>query len=322
MSLQWRPLKSGDTVRIIAPSSKLETAWEDLQNGCDFLRSLKLNPVYSKKIFAETKEPISSYSNFANTDEKRYEDFVDAMQSDAQAIWCFRGGYGSDRICQKAIENNFKPSGAPKLFVGFSDITNLHSFINSHWDWCTLHAASMNQLGANRIDPEDVEFTKDIIFGNILEVNLTLIPLNAAAKESKTLRGEITGGNLTIAQSAISTGWQMQTADKIVLFEDWGEAPYRIARILQQFISAKQLDNARAIILGDFFAGKNENIGGVTPAMEEVLQDFAERCSVPVLRYSGVGHSDRNFPIPFGAETRLNLGTLPVLTVATGAALK
>jgi muramoyltetrapeptide carboxypeptidase len=180
----------------------------------------------------------------------------------------------------------------------------------------------MNQLGANKIDPEDVEFTKDIIFGNILEVNLTLTPLNASAKQSKTLHGEITGGNLTIAQTTISTGWQMQTAGKIVLFEDWGEAPYRIARTLQQFISSKQLEKACAVILGDFFAGKNENIGGVTPEMEEVLQEFATHCPVPVLRYSGVGHSNRNFPIPLGTNTRLNLGTLPVVTVATGAALK
>jgi muramoyltetrapeptide carboxypeptidase len=322
MSLQWHPLKSGDTVRIIAPGSKLDTAWEDLQKGCDFLRSLKLNPVYSKKIFAETKEPIRSYSNFANTDEKRYEDFVDAIHSDAQAVWCFRGGYGSDRVCQQALNNNLQPKGAPKLFVGFSDITNLHSFINTHWHWCTLHAASMNQLGGNKIDPEDVEFTKDIIFGNILEVNLTLTPLNEAARESKTLHGEVAGGNLTMVQSAIATGWQMPTAGKIVLFEDWGEAPYRIARTLQQFLNSKQLDTARAVILADFFSGKNENIGGVTPEMDEVLQDFAARCPVPVLRYSGVGHSNRNFPIPFGSEARLNLGTLPIVTVATGAALK
>ncbi len=319
MSLPWHPLKSGDTVRIIAPGSKLETAWEDLQKGCDFLRSLKLNPVYSKKIFAETNEPVSSYSNFANTDEKRYEDFVDAIHSDAQAVWCFRGGYGSDRVCQQALQNNLQPQSAPKLFVGFSDITNLHSYINSHWHWSTLHAASMNQLGANKVDPEDVEFTKDIIFGNILEVNLTLTPLNAAALESKTLHGEITGGNLTVVQSALATGWQLQTAGKIVLFEDWGEAPYRIARTLQQFINSHQLEDACAVLLGDFFAGKNENIGGATPAMDDMLQDFATRSPVPVLRYSGVGHSERNFPIPLGTPARLNLGSMPILTVATGA---
>lgn len=320
MSLAWQPLKSGDTVRIIAPGAKLETSWEDLQRGCDFLRSLKLNPVFSKKIFAETKEPVTQFYNFANTDEKRYEDFVDAFQSDAQAIWCFRGGYGSDRVLEQVVKNNFVPNGSPKLFVGFSDITNLHSYINSHWKWSTLHAASMNQLGNNKIDVEDVEFTKDIVFGNIAELNLTLIPLNESAKESVTLHGEMAGGNLTVLQSAISTGWQMQPRDKIVLFEDWGELPYRVSRMLQQF-KVSQLEGALAIVLGDFFGGKTGELNLEEKAIEAALLEFAARTEIPVLRYTGIGHGNRNFPLPLNTAARLNLGNMPVLTVSSGAAV-
>jgi muramoyltetrapeptide carboxypeptidase len=322
MSLSWQALKPGDTIRIIAPGSKTQSSWEDLQSSCDFLRSLKLNPVFSKKIFTDGKEPVSGFYNFANSDEKRYEDFVDAFESDAQAVWCFRGGYGSDRVLTQILKNNFKPQGAPKLFLGFSDITNFHSYINARWDWSTLHAASMYQLGQNKIQIEDVEFTRDIVFGNINEINLTLVPLNAPAREARTVHGQISGGNLTVLQAALCTGWQMETKDKIVLFEDWGEMPYRVARMLQQFSASDQFAEAQAVIFGDFFStkitGDDETIAA---AMDAALQEFAESCALPVLRYTGIGHGSKNFPLPLATQTRLNCGMLPVLTAATGAAI-
>ena len=325
MAALWQPLKAGDTVRIIAPGAKIPNAVEDLHKCCDFLRGLDLNPVYSKNIFADPREAAVTYYNFANTDLKRAEDFADALQSNAQAIWCFRGGYGSDRVLAHLFANSVTQPAQPKLFIGFSDITNFHSYLNTQLQWPTLHAASVRQLALDLIDKEDVQVTKNIVFGKIEQIRLHLLPMNERANAALKLESEISGGNLTVIQSALGTPWQIRPNNKIILFEDVGEAPYRIARMLQQLLANDFLQNAHAVILGDFINERSKpdaDADGTQAAMDEVLQEFAERSPVPVLRYAGIGHGMRNFPIPLATPTQLILGADAMLSAVTGAAIK
>jgi muramoyltetrapeptide carboxypeptidase len=308
MQAKWHPLKKNDKVRIIAPGAcspitkNPSTNWEDLEKCCEFLRSWELEPIYSRRIFGE----YNSYYNFSNTDQERYDDFVDALQSDAAAVWTFRGGYGSDRIVNAAIKNNFRPS-SPKLFVGYSDVTSLHGYMHTHWQWQTLHALSMRQLGLQLVDAVDIEKTRQIVFGENDAVALTLQPMNAAAAENKEIQATISGGNLTIIQASLGTPWQVPTSNTILLFEDVGEAPYRIARIFQQFLANGLFDDVKAVILGDFIPHAD---------MDLVLAEFVKLCPVPVLRYQGIGHGKQNQPIPLGTLTKLQLGQEPQLVAA------
>jgi muramoyltetrapeptide carboxypeptidase len=305
--MSWHALKTGDKVRIIAPGAQTSTAWADLEKCCQFLADFKLTPVYSKTIFATT----TSYYPFANTDDARYNDFVDALQSDAAAIWCFRGGYGSDRVLARLVLNHITPKDATKLFIGFSDITNFHSYINTRWGWNTLHAAALKQFGLKQIQSNDVEITKNIILGNIQKIELPLTPLNDAAKQADVISAKITGGNLTTIQCAIGTAWETPSQNTILLLEDVGEAPYRVARMLQQFLLNGYLQKTCAVILGDFISKE--------PAMGLALQEFAMHCPLPVLRYEGIGHGSKNHPIPLGPLSHLTLGEQPRLVVETGA---
>jgi muramoyltetrapeptide carboxypeptidase len=309
MQPKWRPLQKNDKVRIIAPgacspiTNNPSTNEEDLEKCCDLLRNWDLEPVYSPRIFGE----YNSYYNFSNTDQERYDDFVDAFHSDAMAIWTYRGGYGSDRILNKAIKNNFRPAD-PKLFIGFSDVTSLHGYLHSRWQWQTLHALSMRQLGLQLVDAVDIEKTRQIIFGENDQVELSLQPMNTAAQKNKSIQATISGGNLTIIQASLGTPWQVPTQNTILLFEDVGEAPYRIARIFQQFLANGLLDGVHAIVLGDFIPEADIDL---------VLAEFANQCSLPVLRHMGIGHGKSNQPLPLGTLTHLQLGQTPKLIAAT-----
>lgn len=310
----FQPLKKNAKVRIIAPSAgspvstntekeswqDLEKSWQDLAKSCEVIKSWGLTPVFSPAIFG----PHQSFYNFANTDENRYLDFVDAFSSDADIVWIFRGGYGSDRLISRCIENNFIPP-APKLFVGFSDVTNLHSYLATAWQWNSLHALSLRQLGLNMVDMQDVEATRDIIFGKKTSLTLPLVPMNESAKAAGKVTGQLTGGNLTVIQTAIGTPWAVPLKNNILLLEDVGEAPYRIARIFQQLLASDFLAHTPAIILGDFIPNNN---------MELVLNEFAQACPVPVLRLQGVGHSRNNYPIPLGAHATLTFGSKADIT--------
>jgi muramoyltetrapeptide carboxypeptidase len=301
MKNTFQSLKNNPVVRIIAPGAgspypgdSATKSWEDLEKCCELLTSWGLTPIYSPTIFGAA----SGMYNFANSDQHRYEDFVDAFQSEAAIVWSFRGGYGSDRIVQRVLENYFTPQ-TPKLFIGFSDVTIIHSFIQAHWQWNSLHGLSLRQLGLNQVDAADVMITRELIFGDRQHVELTLVPLNAAAKQSGEIHGRVTGGNLSVVQASFGTPWQAPVQDNIVLLEDVGEAPYRIARFLQQILASDYLQSARAVILGDFIPDTS---------MDIVIDEFAQRCKLPVLRCHGVGHGKDNHPVLFGVASKLVLG--------------
>jgi muramoyltetrapeptide carboxypeptidase len=240
MQNTFQLLQKNPLVRIIAPGAgspypgdSATKSWDDLEKCCALLTSWGLTPVYSPNIFGNS----STMYNFANSDENRYEDFVDAFQSDAAVVWSFRGGYGSDRIINSVMNNYFTPK-EPKLFIGFSDVTIIHSFIQGHWHWHSLHALTLRQLGMNLVDAADVSITREIIFGNKTQIELPLEPLNKAARVNQQISARMTGGNLTVLQASFGTPWQAPVADNIVLLEDVGEAPYRIARIFQQILAS------------------------------------------------------------------------------------
>lgn len=305
MQNKWQTLQAGDSVRIVAPGAKIHTAWDDLQKCCAFLKSLNLNPLYSDRIFFDNP----GYYHFANTAEERYQDFLDAVESDVKVIWCYRGGYGSDRVTELLVANNIKAPVSPKLLVGFSDVTNLHSYLNRQWKWPTLHACGIRLLALNEVDELDAEKTLGILFGKYPESHLTLIPMNTLAKKNSAIEASVVGGNLTTLQCAIGTPWETNTDNTILLLEDVGEAPYRIARMLRQFLTSDYLKKSQAILLGDFTPGN---------AAQEVLQEFADACPLPVLRCEGVGHERVNHPVPLGTKAFLTLGINPFLVVTTG----
>ncbi len=309
MMRSWQPLKENDKVRIIAPGAgspltkEPNSNWADLEKCCALLASWRLTPIYSPQIFGEH----NSYYNFANADDKRCDDFIDALNSDAQVIWPFRGGYGSDRVIKAIINNNIKEP-KPKLIIGFSDITNIHNFIFNHWQWPSLHALSMRQLGLSLVNEQDIAEIRSIIFGEKLETSFSLQPLNNAARVNKIIQTKMTGGNLTLVQTSVGTPWETPLKNNILLLEDVGELPYRIARIFQQFLASNYLSSVQAVILGDFIPEKDIDI---------VLLELAKSISIPVLRCKGIGHTSNNRTIPLGTDTILTLGDNPSMVIKT-----
>ena len=57
-------------------------------------------------------------------------------------LWAARGGYGAGRIIP-ILDQLTRERGAPparKLLIGYSDVTVLHEFVRTRWNWHTLHA--------------------------------------------------------------------------------------------------------------------------------------------------------------------------------------
>src|ERR1700680_1412046 len=112
-------LQPGDTVGIIAPASNISR--ELLEAGCDALRRLGYKPFYLDSI-------IEKNLYFAGSVERRARE-LDEMFSrdDVRAIVCARGGYGANYLLDTL--NLEKIKAHPKIFVGYSDITTLLTYV-------------------------------------------------------------------------------------------------------------------------------------------------------------------------------------------------
>lgn len=291
-------LKSGDCVEIIAPASR--SSDKQLTDLKELLQSWNLTCIINEAIFEEDLL-------CANTDEKRFEYLKHALNNPkTKAIICVRGGYGSMRLIPQLSQ--MKQPATPKLFVGMSDITALHLYFQQQWGWPTLHASATQST----LSEESLASLKAILFGEVKHIEFTgLTALNAQALSKQTIHSKMKGGNLSLIQASIGTSWQLESKNHIILIEEVGERAYRVDRMLEHLLQAHVLQDAAAIVFGDFQTCEEPN--GST-LIQPVLERFAKRCAMPVVQVKGIGHGHVNFPIPFGTDATLELGSTITLS--------
>ncbi|MBP6918168.1 MAG: LD-carboxypeptidase [Legionellaceae bacterium] len=284
-------LKAGDKVEIIAPASRCSD--EDLTALKELLTSWQLHCVVKEHIFGQDLL-------CANSDKLRFESLKNALLNpETKAVICARGGYGSQRLIPELAKIS-SPS-TPKLFIGMSDITALHLFLQQTWQWPVVHGA----LAPKKLSLDSIAAVKSLIFGETDRIEFHGEALNLAAKKSTTLESTLTGGNLSLVQTSIGTIWQMDGREKIIFLEDVGERGYRIDRMLEHLRQSGIFKDCVAIILGDFTEGTEPN---GTSLINPVLERFASACEIPVIKVPGIGHDPINHPLPFGTKVRLALG--------------
>lgn len=303
----WLPLTEGDVVDIVAPASS--SSGEGLKQGLQFLESWGLIPRMSPQIFGA--DVIC-----ANTDENRFDQLHEALVSeDSRAIWCVRGGYGANRLIPW-LSKLKKPKGRPKLFMGFSDITTLHVFLNSQWGWPTVHGPMIDRIGRGLILKPQIKELHDLYFGDEKKIQFkNLKPLNKAARRSGTVRGVVTGGNLMTLQSVIGTMAPWDTRGKIIFLEEIDERGYRVDRLLEHLKQTGHFDKARAVVLGEFLGGIEADGKTRVPA---VVQRFADSLSIPVMSGIEAGHGELQRPVPFETPAILTTGSRGRVVIDSG----
>lgn len=305
--MSWIPLKEGDTVDLVAPGFACKP--EEVRGALHFLASWGLEPRIPKKIFG--RDVLCSHN-----DETRLKHLKDALTaSDSKAVWCLRGGYGSIRLVPELAKLK-RPLGPPKLFVGLSDITTLHIFLNQKWGWPTVHGPLLDRLGKGAAKPQYERELKKFVFGEMETISFSkLKPLNEKARGAGTVRGVVSGGNLITLQSSIGTSIPWNTKNRILFFEDIGERGYRVDRALEHFRQAGFFDKAKAIVFGDFTGGSESDGKTLVP---QVMKRFAEQMKIPVFSGLASGHDVVQRPVPFETESVLHLGARGELICKTG----
>ncbi len=286
-------LKSGDTVDVIAPSSKVPP---------DVLEKVKAL-LASWNLHCRMPSDLLGQDLFsANTTEIRIKHLKEALtNSTSKAIWCLRGGYGATKLIPSLSDLGQLKN--PKILIGSSDITALHIFLQDKYGWSTIHGPGSATVVTEKVSKESVEQLKEILFQKKTQVIKNIIPLNHFAKEEQIIKAPITGGNLSLIQTSLGTDWQIQTKNKILLIEEVNEKGYRIDRTLEHLNQAGIFNQVKAILFGDI-------MGGEEPEGKSYAQDaiklFAEHSTLPIFQVNGVGHGFINTPIILGKEATLN----------------
>ena len=220
-------LKSKDKIAIVAPAGKIKKGIVDFAN--DKLESWGLRVILGENLF-------NDHFQYAATDEGRLKDFQKALDDESiKAILCARGGYGIIRIIDQLDFSNFKKN--PKWIIGFSDITILHSHIQSRLTTETLHAT----MAAGLKEDDSAEALRKALFGEPVSYELSTHSLSRPGNSS----GILTGGNLAIFCSLLGSDSDIDTTGKILFIEDIGEYLYRLDSMMWTLKRSGKLNPCR-----------------------------------------------------------------------------
>jgi muramoyltetrapeptide carboxypeptidase len=305
----WPFLKPGDIIDIIAPSSTVQT--EDLREYYAKARACLHNIGLIARI---PNDLINLEADLfsSNSLEYRIKHFIESItNNESKAVWAIRGGYGAAKLIPY-LEKIPAPSTS-KLLLGFSDITALHLFLENKWHRSSMHSAVINQLIHN---PELLKELEPILFGYKTEIFYNqLVALNDLAKLKTSIKSSITGGNLSIIQTSLSTSWQIQAKNKIIFLEDVGEEGYRVDRMLNQLLQAGIFNEAKAVIFGEI----TPPIGIEPNLCWKAVENFVKYLNIPALSLPIIGHNIKhNSPLPIGTSVELTLGNNPKLICNSG----
>ncbi len=291
-----RPLVPGDLVAVVAPSGPV--APDRLAGGVALLKSWGLRVRLEPRVL-NTYEPLTY---LAADDHGRAEDFTAAWTDPTvAAVWAARGGYGAQRMVDLVDWPALRAAGR-KPFVGFSDITALHSRLGRDLDQVTVHGPVLGS--AEQLD--------DAPSGAALRQLIMELPgsgtrlVEGRSAVSGVGHGRLVGGNLSLIAADIGVEPPPEVS-AIAVFEDIGEDAYRIDRMLTQLLRSRWFDQVTGVVVGEFspLPGSSPSSSGLAAA---VIADRLAGLRIPVLTDVAVGHGTRNLAVPLGAAVTLAAG--------------
>jgi muramoyltetrapeptide carboxypeptidase len=310
-------------VGVVAPSSAVGQV--ELANGAAHLRAAGFEVVVHPQC-------AGLHYTFAGADADRARAFFDfAMDSSIDVVWAAGGGFGATRMLP-LLDDLCQELGNPrsKLLVGYSDITAMHEYVRSRWNWSSLHFPMPSAGSFCAIEPGHFQAAVELVNGRKPVDPWNGRPVGFLANApAGPIRGVMVGGNLSLYAALSGTPYAPIAAPgRIIFLEDIDEAPYRIDRMATQLLQSGLFHGSIAIVLGDFTNCRDEPAQVLSPdgsgakvplrpridvaqAMRETFGSIGERLGIPVAMGLPVGHGPNFAPLPLGAEYTLTpAGTL------------
>jgi len=308
-------LKASQTVGLINPAGATYNPID-----LDIVRESLLAMGLNVKVGAHV---LARHGYLAGRDHERAAD-VNAMFKDpgVHAVLCVRGGWGCARILPMIDYDAIRRQ--PKILLGYSDITALHTAIHARTGLVTFHGP----VGISRWNKFNVDWLKRVLFDAEAvtlqnerafdpDDSLTQVENRIRTLTAGTARGRMIGGNLTVLTAILGSSYLPEWKGRILFLEDVQEAPYRIDRMLTQLKLGGILDQVSAVVFGTCDdCSPGQGYGSLT--LEDILIDHLQPLGVPAWHGAMIGHIEKQFTVPIGidAEVDATKGTIRLLEPA------
>jgi len=297
--LKPRRLSPGDLIGIVAPASPLSET-SRLNKSVRYLESIGYRVKVGRNVGAR-------HGYLAGTDRQRRSDLHEMFRDPrVRAVFAVRGGYGTLRILPEIDYAAIRR--APKILVGFSDITALQMALWTRCRMVTFHGPMPGVDMPGSMHPQVEEQFWRMLTSPTATPRLAFSRNNAFPLRRGTATGRLLGGNLSVLASMAGSDFIPDFRRALVFLEDVGEEPYRIDRLLTQLMLSGVLSKASGVIYGQFVDCLPSGTGSSRSAAQ-VLDDSASRLRVPVLANAAFGHQSVKLTIPVGCRARLRAGS-------------
>lgn len=243
------------------------------------------------------KVKVSQYNNhryLAGTKEEclnRLHSFFSDKSIDM--ILAIRGGYGTLKFINDIDFNLIKNN--PKIFVGFSDITNLLVTFYKKAGLICFH-------GPMVLSDFSSVFNKKSYY-NMLDV-LMNAPDETVANDYFTINsgiaeGILWGGNLSSLVSMCGINF-VPEEDFILFVEDINEPIYKLDKMFTQLLNMNSFSKKlKGIIWGEF-------LGADKAEFSLMQEEFAKELKIPMCNFSGITHGGNKITLPYGVRVEFN----------------
>ena len=282
-------LNKGDTIAIISTARKI--TYEELNPAIKVLESWGFKVVLGSNLFEVDNQ-------FSGTIQQRTADLKSMIDDNSiKAILCARGGYGTVQIIDNVDFSNLKNN--PKWIIGYSDVTVLHSHLNT-LGIASLHATMPINFETNT--NESLDSLKNSLFGNEKSIECKAHPFNRFGK----IEAEIVGGNLSILYSLLGSDSDIDLDGKILFIEDLDEYLYHIDRMMINLKRNGNFAKLKGLIVGGMSA-MNDNAIPFGKTAEAIILEHTKEYDFPVCFGFPAGHQDDNRGIQLGIKSMLEI---------------
>lgn len=288
-----RPLYKNDVIGVVSPASSAELSI------FKSMKEIAEREGFRLKVFGAGE---TNFGRMSATDERRLMHLRDAFHDEeVRAVVCARGGYGSGRLLK-----DIRPDLAKdKIFVGYSDATNLLLHLNKHAGITPFHGPMISDL-VQKQDAASLEWFFSTLKGERLSYQLESGDFTFLREGQAS--GRVFGGNISTIETLIGTDSLTVPEGAILLLEDVNEFMYAFDRALVHLDRAGFFEKASGIIFGDLRLKDDMNRdNSLGLLLEEVLEVHFGKFDGPVAYKLPCGHTAQQMTLPIGTMARLSV---------------
>ncbi len=292
-------VRRGSRVAVISPASYPQP--DRLAKGVEALGQLGYFPSVGRQALSKANH------YFAGNAQARLDDLHAAfLDPAAAAIFCSRGGYGSNYLLG-ALDLGLVREH-PKPFIAHSDMTCIQTWLLDQIGLASFHGP---MVAGDFAAPDGVDEPSLLAalggerwFVGEASGLRTLIPGKAT--------GVLYGGCLTLLAASLGTPYAPRTEGKLLFLEDRDVKPYQLDRLLRQMILAGKFAGVTGIIFGEMLDCVAP--GQQTSILDDVILRVLDWFQGPIAIGLRSGHaSRRNVTLAFGIQAELDLVRAPLL---------